>query len=257
MRSRAERRVVFTSAALLATTVALTAPTSAFAQQHGGHVHGEPEIVDQPLVQQGLRRTRVKIGGGAGMMIPQGEFGRFVRTGFAGSAHAVVGLETSNTLAIRFEGSFANYGRERFSVPTFPTTGRVWSDVSTTNNVATFGIGPQLQIASGPIQPYVNGFVGMGYFYTTSSVHGPWAWGSSLNFDDVRLGYGFGGGLGIALGPRSNVVLTMDAQYRSHDNVQYLREGGIVDDGFGGVYIDPIISNADFLTFQLGASVGL
>lgn len=257
MRFRAERRAVFTSAALLATTVALTAPAAAAGQRHGGHVHGEPEVViDQPA-HQGYHRSRVKIGGGLGMLVPQGEFGRLVRTGFAGGVHAVVGLEPSNTLAIRFDAGFGNYGRERFSVPTFPTTGRVWSNVSTTNNVATFGLGPQLQIDSGPIRPYVNGFVGMGYFFTTSSVSGPWAYGSSLNFDDVRFGYGLGGGLGIALGPRSNVQLTLDAQYRRHDNVQYLREGGIIEDGYGGVYIDPIISNADFFTFQIGAAVGM
>ena len=129
--------------------------------------------------------------------------------------------------------------------------------MSTTNNVATFGLGPQLQIASGPIRPYVNGFVGLGYFFTTSSVSGPWAYGSSLNFDDVRFGYGLGGGLGISLGPGSNVQLTMDAQYRRHDDVQYLSEGGIIEDGYGSVYLDPIISNADFFTFLIGASVGM
>ncbi|MDH3733410.1 MAG: outer membrane beta-barrel protein [Gemmatimonadota bacterium] len=252
MRYRAERRAAITSAALLASAVALTAPSLASAQVvHGGHVHGEPEYVEE--VQAFNDGPRWKIGGGLGMLSPSGEFSQFVRTGFSTNVHAVLGLEPSNTIALRLDGGWGNYGGQRITFGGFPGP----ATVSTNHNVATFGIGPQIQIDSGPVQPYINGFVGMGYFYTATSFADPWAWGSVLNFDDVAFSYGVGGGLGLGLGPRSPVRLTLDVQYRRHDDVQYLREGGIADDGFGAPIVTPIISDANFFTFQLGAAVGL
>jgi len=197
------------------------------------------------------------LGGGLGVIVPQGEFGRLVGDGFAANLHMVVGLEPTNTFGLRFDVGYINYGSERFTIPIFAGTGRVGADLRTRNNIATFGLGPQLQLPVGPVRPYVNGFVGGGYFFTESSfADGFSSFGSTLNFDDLSLGYGLGGGLNLRFGG-GTVLLNLDTQYRKHDNVQYLREGSIVDDGFGGAIITPILSDADFLTFQVGVSIGL
>lgn len=252
MRFGAARVTGFTSAVLLASVVAVTAPSTASAQIHGGHVHGvaKREYDD-------ARQSRVRIGGGLGVAIPQGEFGRLVGEGFGAQVYSIFGLDRSNVIALRIDAGYVNYGSERFTIPIFPGIGRVGGEVRTRNNIATFGIGPQLQVPNGPVRPYVNGFVGVGYFFTESSVNDGFVdFGSTLNFDDTTFAYGFGGGLGLQLG-RGSVELNLDVQYRKHDDAEYLREGGIIDDGFGGVILNPIRSDADFLTFQVGVSVGL
>jgi hypothetical protein len=255
--STRERVTGLMAVALLASVATVTAPATAAAQVHGGHVHGElePQYVEGDLQPIPQHKSRVIVGGGLGMLVPQGEFGRFASEGFAGSFHVIVGLEPSNTLAFRFDGGFTNYGSENYTLYG-PGWGPVGPNIRTTNNIATFGVGPQLQLSEGPIRPYINGFVGMGYFYTHSTANDGWYdFARTLNYDDWAFGYGAGGGLAFLLGPKMGLLF--DVQYRRHDDVQYLREGSIVDDGFGGVIINPIVSNADFWTFQMGLSWGL
>lgn len=235
-------------------------PGAARAQErHGGHVHGDVEYEDHVP----YRAPRWDLGGGLAVAVPQGEFADFVDEGFGLALHAVYGLDPSNTVGLRFEAGFVNYGNERFTVPLLPSTGRILVDVRTRNNIAMFGIGPQLQVPSGPVRPYVNGFVGIGYFFTESSAGGSANrhyddFARTLNFDDASFAYGAGGGLGLRLGHGFHpVYLNFDAQYRWHGETEYLREGSIVDDGFGGTVIYPLLSDANFLFFQVGVSVGL
>src|ERR1700741_3031769 len=97
-------------------------------------------------------------GGFAGFSLlfarPQGEFGDFVEQGWGGGAHYVRRLSRDGLLAVRVDASFLNYGHERFRVPLSPTIGgRVTVDVTTDNNIAFFGVGPQLGAATGVVQP--------------------------------------------------------------------------------------------------------
>ncbi|MDX1396145.1 MAG: hypothetical protein R3195_17320 [Gemmatimonadota bacterium] len=244
-------------AVILAMAIALTLPGDLTAQRHGGHVHGEPEYEEQLVpVPVAYSTPRFRVGGGLGMFVPQGEFGRFVGEGFAATGHMIVGVEPSNTFALRFEGGYVNYGSVSWGSSAC-CYGPPGPGIRTTNNIATFGVGPQLQASMGAVQPYINGYVGSGYFYTHSSANDGWYhYAHSLNFDDWAFGYGGGGGLAIAFGGGSPVLLNFDVQYRRHDDVQYLTEGGIYDDGFGGTIVEPVYSNADFWTFQMGLSFG-
>lgn len=228
-------------------------------ERHGGHVHGDIEHEDDIP----YRVPRWDLGGGLAVAVPQGEFGSFVGEGFGLSLHAVYGLDRSNAVGLRFDAGFVNYGNERFTVPLLPSTGRILVDVRTRNNIAMVGLGPQLQVPDGPIRPYVNGFVGVGYFFTESSAGGSSNWdydgfARTLNFDDASFAYGAGGGIGLRVGNGFRpIYLNFDAQYRWHGETEYLREGSIVDDGFGGTVIYPLLSDADFLLFTAGVSVGL
>ena len=242
--------------------LAAATPVAAMAQQHGGHFHGEEQF-EEDTYREGQRARRWEVGGGFMVMAPQGEFGRFVDDGYGFGINATVGLDPSNVIGIRFDAGYVNYGSERFGVPVFPTGGRVWTDLVTRNNIGYVGLGPQIQVPNGPIRPYVNGFVGVGYFFTESSIHGGYpynyvGYGSTLNFDDMSLAYGFGGGLAIELAAGDMpIFLKLDTQYRRHDTTEYLVPGSIIDDGRGGAFIDPLYSDVDFLLFQVGVSFGL
>jgi len=242
-------------------TLAVLTPGDAAAQRHGGHVHGADEAEDE--FYEEYQRPRWELGGGVSILSPQGDFSSFVNDGYGVSLNATVGLEPNNALAMRFEGGYINYGSERFGVPVFPGTGRILANLTTRNNIAYAGLGPVVQMPYGPIRPYVNGFVGVSYFFTESSVGGGHSYdyggfGRTLNFDDASLAYGLGGGVSFRLSKgRSPVFLKLDGQYRRHGQTEYLTEGGILDDGFGGATVSPILSDVDFLLFNVGVSIGL
>ncbi len=242
-------------------TLAMLVPGDAAAQRHGGHVHGRNDVEDE--IHEEYRRTRWELGGGFSVLSPQGDFSGFVNDGFGVSLNATVGLEPTNALGMRFEAGYINYGSERFGVPVFPGTGRILADLTTRNNIGYVGLGPLIQIPTGPIRPYINGFVGVGYFFTESSIGGGYAYdyggfGTTLNFDDASLAYGLGGGLSFRLSNgHSPVFLKVDGQYRRHGQTEYLTEGGIFDDGFGRAIVSPILSDVDFVLFNVGLSIGL
>ena len=242
-------------------TLAVSVPDGVAAQRHGGHVHGQEDVEEEYYEE--YQRPRWELGGGFSVLSPQGDFSSFVNDGFGFSLNATVGLEPSNALGMRFEAGYINYGSERFGVPVFPGTGRILADLTTRNNIGYAGLGPVVQVPYGPIRPYVNGFVGVSYFFTESSVGGGYAYdyggfGRTLNFDDASLAYGLGGGVSFRLSNgHSPVFLKVDGQYRRHGQTEYLTEGGILDDGFGGATISPILSDVDFLLFNVGVSIGL
>ena len=249
--------------AALGAVLALTAlsPVALAAQQHGGHHHGDRYEKDR--YRHDHRRPHVELGAGFAVLSPQGDFATFVDDGYGVGLNATVGLDRSNVVGLRFDLGYLNYGSERFGVPVFPNTGRILADLVTRNNIGYAGLGPQIQLPYGPVRPYVNGFVGLGYFFTESSVRGGYpydyiGYGRTLNFDDVSFAYGAGGGLGVRLGHgRTPVFLKLDAQYRRHGETEYLVPGSIIDDGDGGAFIQPLFSQVDFLLFQVGVSVGL
>lgn len=208
------------------------------------------------------RGSRVQLGGGFVFVAPQGVFGDFVDDGWGVDLNVVYGLDPSNVIGLRFDAGWVRYGSEHVGAPLFPGTGRVLLDVGTHNNIAMFGIGPQIQVPAGPIRPYINGFVGMGYFYTESSLHDGYYYYDEFhrttNFDDVSFGYGGGGGLALLLGRgRTPLSVNFDVQYRKYDDTEYLVEGSIWDDGFGGAVISPLFSDVEMLHFSVGLSVGL
>ncbi len=264
------RRQLRTMARVVAPAVLVSAgwlaslPAPAEAQRrHGGHVHGDDRPgPDHRPDKRYFRTPRWDLGGGFAVAIPQGAFADFVSEGYGLGLHATYGLDPSNVVGLRLDAGFVTYGSERFAVPLLPNTGRIFVDLTTRNNIGFLGIGPQLQVPDGPIRPYVNGFVGLGYFFTESSLGGTSGFdpefARTLNFDDASFAYGGGGGLAVRLGSgRTPVYLNFEAQYRNHGETEYLREGSIIDDGFGGVIIEPLLSDADFVLVQVGISVGL
>ncbi len=234
------------------------APAVVAAQVPGGQIPGQPPRERSA----GGGGTQWDLGGTLSVMAPQGQFRSFVNDGFGGALTALLGFEDSPAFRVRFEAGFVEYGSETLGVPVFAATDRILTDIVTQNNVGYLGLGPEIRFPYGPVQPYVNGFVGLGYFFTVSSVERGWGgWefdespydGTTVNFDDVRAAYGFGGGLAIPVRRSAKpVVVKLEAQYRRHGRTEYLVPGSIVEDGLGGSSFSPIVSDVDFLLFQVG-----
>lgn len=193
--------------------------------------------------------------------LPQGEFHDFVDLGGGFGASALAFLNRDRTAAFRLDGTFLIYGNESFRTPLSPTVPFIDVDVSTTNYIASLGVGPQIYFGDESIRPYVFGTVGFSYFATTSSVSGTHeieSFASTTNFDDFTLALAGGGGLSIELTDgETPVALDLGAHYVRNGLAQYLTKGDLYELPGGGWAVDPVYSETNLLNIRVGVTIGV
>ena len=199
------------------------------------------------------------LGGQAGGSLfyvePRESFARVVDRGFGLQGFGVLNLDPAGVLGLRLDLGILNYGNESYTVPLSNTVRRVDVTVTTSNNIAMASIGPQITVPAGPLRPYGFATIGLGYFFTESSVAGTGgeeSFASSLNFDDVTAAITAGGGLQAPVA--RHLLLDLGAEYRRHREVRYLTKGDIVEQPDGGMEIRSRQSNADVILFKVGAT---
>jgi opacity protein-like surface antigen len=111
-------------------------------------------------------------------------------------------------------------------------------------------------VPSGPVRPYLYGTIGLGYFFTESSVKGTNStdqeFASSTNFDDTTPALTLGGGFQI---PVARIVaIDLGVEYRRHREARYLTEGDIVEEDDGSVTLNVNESDADLFVYRIGVS---
>jgi hypothetical protein len=191
---------------------------------------------------------------------PIGEFQRYVDLAGGLGGYWLTYVDRNRVLGLRVEGSWMLYGYESYTVPFGPNVGRVLIDVNTTNMIAGAGLGPQLAVDWGRLRPYVYGTVGFSYFATVSSVEGgasaePFA--ETTNFDDFTFTAATGAGTLVRLSRGRRLVwLDLSVEQRFNGEADYLREGGIIENGDGSIAIVPIRSDTDLMSFRLGIAIG-
>ncbi len=235
---------------LAATLLAFAAPALVAAQTYGAATRrGEPRLMG---------------GGGVTVAQPVGEFGDYVRGGVGVGLHGLARLGGSGAFAVRLDGNFVQYGRERARVLLSPTVGgRITADLTTSNNIYWLGVGPQLMAPRGAVRPYVNGSVGYTSFQTESSLQSSRSDDDEPLFRTTNLRDGtlsYGGGLGtlirVAGNARTLFFLDVGARYNSNGRVQYLRKGDIQDLPNGDIVLNPVTSTANLWTYHIGVSIG-
>lgn len=244
------------SRALVLAVAALALFSSAAAAQDDEYYHDD---------DYGYAPPRSYLGGEFDFAEPQGEFADFVNNGWGGGIHYLLRADRDGWLGLRVDASLLNYGHERQRVILSPTIGgRIGVDLTTDNNIAFIGAGPQIGLPTGAFRPYVNGFVGVSYIFTESSVRGTSSgesFASSTNYDDASFAYGGGAGLYIPLPVRNRArnPVSIDAglQYRHNGQADYLVKGSISDNPDGSISYAPIRSETNLWTFHLGVSVGV
>jgi hypothetical protein len=193
---------------------------------------------------------------------PVGELGTFFDQGFGGQFYGAIPLERSGHLRLRADLGFVIYGFERRRLCLSAPVGcRIEVDLTTTNSILFAGLGPELVLATGPVQPYVNASWGGSYFATTSSLggsnHGA-DFASTTNFDDATFAWRAGAGLRLRVhGGRRPVALDVGVERHQNGFADFLTKGDIVDHPDGSITILPNRAEANLVTFRFGVTLGI
>ena len=192
---------------------------------------------------------------------PTGEFEDFVSSAFGAGFSGRLALDPAGVLSLRADLGFLIYGHESQRVCIGGVGCRVEARLDTSNNIFYGGVGPELALPLGWVRPYANASLGFGYFNTSSSLKSTWGGDEILsteNFGDGSFSWGAGGGLESPLSRgRTPVALDLGVRYHRNGTMEYLRKGDIVDHPDGSITLFPIRSEADFVTYRLGVSIGI
>ena len=190
---------------------------------------------------------------------PIGAFEDFIGEGYGVTGGFVWNLDRDRVFGIRAEGGFVQYGNERTSHCLINC--RIGVDVNTSNDIIFAGIGPQITVPAGLFRPYLNATAGLSYFFTHSSVSGDDEYDDyfdTTNHDDAVFALTGGGGFLIPLSMRRTpVLLDIGATFHRNGKATYLREDSIRDLPDGSIRISPIRSEANFVTYRFGVSIGI
>jgi hypothetical protein len=192
---------------------------------------------------------------------PIGEMGRYVSAGGGIQVGGAIAPERNSPIRLRSDFGFIVYGYESRRVCLSETVGcRIELDLNTTNAIFYGGVGPEIVLARGPVEPYVHAQMGFSYFVTTSSLRSTWEWedfATTTNFDDVMWSWRAGGGMRVRLsGGRSPVYLDLGVERHQNGLADFLTEGDIEDHPDGSITLYPNRSEANMVVFRVGASIG-
>lgn len=194
------------------------------------------------------------------LAFPQGEFGDFVGTGYGVGGHLTFLLDPPRRIGIRLYGSWIRYGNasQRLPVPGLPGLS---VDLTTSNDIYSFGAGPEFHLSTGGLRTYLYGSIGGSNFATITSAEGsnntsPFA--SSTNFNDWTWAMTGGGGMMFQVSHgRTPIFIDGGLRYQTHGQTRYLREGSLDTDLGGNVIISPVESETNLVVMHLGIQVKL
>ena len=211
--------------------------------------------------------------------VPVGEFNRHVDIAGGAGLGGTLFLSRDRMVALRAEGNFLIYGSEGYDAP-LSTTIPIDVRVRTTNSILSAGMGPQIYFLDRALRPYIFGTFGFSYFVTGTSVRGHGAdspIASTIDFDDFVMALKAGGGVSARV-TRGGVPVSLDvsASYQRNGLVEYLIAADTGHEhersdwqrwhwdkrhhrgrGDGHPAGDPILSQANLVTYRIGVSLGV
>jgi len=205
-------------------------------------------LVAAPLAAQrsALREVRSGDGGSLGIDFVIAEpLGAFRRHGDVAAGLAFNGVTAGRTLSVRIDGiwmvydaSYQGYG------------------VSTTSQIGTLMIGPQVTLGQGPLRFY--GFLtGGGSLFWSNANYNDGCGCSSSDFLDGDLTFSRSAGAGVLLAISRKIAIDVGVRENRHDQVTYVPAGGLSDNGDGTYTVNRVTSSVLMRVWQVGVSIGL
>lgn len=193
---------------------------------------------------------------------PAGELADYFDAGGGLQLEGLIPVEGSNRFRIRADLGFIIYGHESQRVCfSAPVGCRIQMDLNTTNSIFFGGVGPEVLLATGAFQPYLNAMVGFSWFATTSSLEGTWDsqdFATTNNYSDAVLARRVGGGVRWQVS-RGRHPVSLDFGVEHHENgvAEFLTKGDIEDHPDGSITVYPNRAEANLVTMRFGVSVGI
>jgi len=220
-------------------------------------------LTGQPTLSATLDSTtaipRWHVGGALDVGQPVGDFKQQISKAVGLQAHLLLRLDARGNTRLRFQGGWLNYGRENQQVCLGATPGcRIEANVSTSNNIFSLGVGPELSIPAGVFRLYGHGLVGVSRFSTLSALGGgilPDFVAADENFGDAGFFWSGGGGVHVSISERSS--LDFGVAYQGHGRREYLTKGGVTDNPNNSLNLDVKRSDADLFTIRIGFTTAL
>lgn len=206
-----------------------------------------------------------RVGGGfaIGVLQPVGQLREHIDVGGGFSGHVLVALDPMGIVALRGDVGLAIYGHESRRTTLAPQYGNlIRVNLNTSNNVMHAGVGLQAMAPSGPVRPYVAGTVGVGHFFTQSSIDGDDGWDDNegfartVNHQDSNLSLGALAGIYIPFGRSRAWGLDLGASYHSNGRQSYMTEQSISDVDGVPTAGEPFTSDARYVTYRIGIRFG-
>lgn len=209
-----------------------------------------------PLRAQPTESVRPPVGGSLRGVFAQpiGEFNRYVDNGWGVGGDVRWFPGAQRVMSLRVDGTFINHGRQT-TRECFGSGCRIQIDINTSNNIFSGLAGPELQVPTGPIRPYVNAMAGWTIFWTQSSAEGANDEDDlfrTTNLRDNIFSAAAGGGVRIPIA--SAVMLDLNARRNYNGRARYLTR-----DSFGdGTLTMPLVreSQVNMWTYSLGLAFG-
>jgi hypothetical protein len=176
---------------------------------------------------------------------PLGEFRRNANVAPGISAFAVIG---GRGLGLRIDGGWMVYDAQYQGY-----------GVSTSSQIGTLTLGPQLTVGSGPLRLY--GFVAGGgsLFWSDASYDGCGCYDRGGYLDGhLTATMTAGSGLLITVARRRTpIAIDLGVRAVRHDRVRYVPAGGFTQTSYGTLQAHEVETPVDMRVFQIGVSIGI
>ena len=207
-----------------------------------------------PLFGQGPGLREMRRGGSGGIALviaePLGDFRRSASIGAGLTLFGVAPLNRRGGLGLRFEGAYVVYDSDYQGY-----------GLSTTSQIGTLAMGPQVTIGDGPLKLYTFFTYGGSLFWSSASSDG---YCRCYDRDAFYLGGDFttttqlGTGIQLRVSRRRRpIAIDLGIRDTRHATVTYVPAGGITDNGDGTYTVRRAETPVNLRVFQMGVSIGL
>lgn len=174
--------------------------------------------------------------------------GAFRRTGDVAAGLSVFGVTSGRPLAVRIEGAWMVYDAS------YQAYG-----VSTTSQIGSLMIGPQVTLGQGPMRVYGFATLGGALFWTDANYNDGCGCSSSDFLDgDFTTSRSVGAGLLIGLSARRTpIAIDLGVRETRHDRVSYVPAGGLSENPDGSFSASRVTTPVLMRVWQVGVSIGI
>ena len=205
-------------------------------------------VLTATLAAQRSALREVRRGDGASLgidLVIAEPLGAFRRNGNVAAGLAFNGVTGGRTLGVRIDGSWMAYDASYLGY-----------GVSTTSQIGTLMIGPQVTLGQGNMRLY--GFLtGGGSLFWSNATYQDGCGCSSSDFLDGDLTFSRSAGAGVLLALSRKIAIDVGVRENRHDQVTYVPAGGLTDNGDGTYTVNRVTSSVLMRVWQVGVSIGL